>query len=146
MSSLNYCIQEKALLVYAYVIMSNHVHLIVQAAGPIKLSDIIRDCKKYTAHKFLEIISNEPESRREWLLHRFKYNAALHQRNSQYQIWTHENHAISISSNTFFEQKQNYIHQNPVRAGYVDLPEDYVYSSAYELAGRGNKINITKWR
>ena len=144
--SLNYCITHKGLVVFAYVVMSNHVHLIIKATGNIPLSDIIRDCKKYTANKFLECIHNEPESRREWLLHRFRYNASLHRRNSQFQIWTHENHAVVINSQSFFEQKQHYIHQNPVRAGYVAFPEDYVYSSAYELAGRGAKVKIELWR
>jgi len=76
------------------------------------------------------------------LLNRFAFNAAQHSRNSNYQIWTHENRAIEISSQQFFEQKNNYIVQNPLRAGWVDKAEDYEYSSAYELCGRGSKINI----
>ena len=143
--SLQYCIDHKMLKVYSYVIMSNHVHLILQAGGEIPLSDIIRDAKKFTARLFLETIATEPESRREWLLHRFKFNATIKPKGNSHQVWIHGNHAIEINTLAFFEQKQNYIHQNPVRAGYVDFPEDFVYSSAYELANRGNKLPITLW-
>jgi REP element-mobilizing transposase RayT len=143
--SLRYCISYKGLKVYSYVIMTNHIHLIIQSDGSNLLSDIIRDFKKYTAKQFIETILKEPESRREWLLKRFAFNAVQHSRNSNYQIWTHENHAIEINSHHFFEQKNNYILQNPVRAGWVDKPEDYIYSSAYELCGRGNKIEISFW-
>jgi len=65
--SLNYCIREKQLCVYGYVVMTNHVHLIAQSKSG-KLSDTIRDLKKFTARKILEAIAKEPESRREWLL------------------------------------------------------------------------------
>ena len=143
--SLRYCISYKGLKVYSYVIMTNHIHIIIQSDGSNTLSNIIRDFKKYTAKEFIETIIKEPESRREWLLNRFAINAAQHSRNSNYQIWTHENHAIEINSHQFFEQKNNYIVQNPVRAGWVDKAEDYVYSSAYELCGRGNKIEISFW-
>ena len=143
--SLAFCCKEKGLEVYGYVIMTNHVHLIVKAAGSIPLSDVIRDFKKFTARSCLEAIQLEPESRREWLLHRFKYNASRHQRNSMYQLWTHENHAVEIRSKSFFEQRLKYIHENPVRAGWVDFAEDYIYSSAYELSNRGKKVPIANW-
>lgn len=144
MTSLDYCIKNKDLVVFGYVIMSNHVHLILWSKNG-KLSDTIRDLKKYTAHQILSTIENDVESRREWILHRFRWNAARHQRNSEHQVWTHENHAVEIRTKRFFDQKLNYIHQNPVRAGLVALAEDYVYSSAYELCGRGEKITIGSW-
>lgn len=128
-NSLNFCVQNKALKVYGYVIMTNHIHLIIQSENGI-LSDTIRDFKKFTATQILETIRKEPESRREWLLHRFEWNAAQNKRSSDYQLWTHENHPEEIRSLKFFNQKLNYIHENPVRAGWVELPEEYVYSSA----------------
>ena len=127
--SLKFCIKERELDVYAYVIMTNHVHLIVQSRSG-KLSDTIRDIKKFTAHSIIDAIKNTPESRREWLLHRFEWNAAQHKRSSNNQLWTHENHAVSITSEQFFQEKMAYIHSNPVRAGWVAREEDYIYSSA----------------
>jgi REP element-mobilizing transposase RayT len=130
--SLNYCIKHKGLSVFRFVIMTNHVHLIAQSKAG-KLSDTVRDIKKFTAHSLLQAIETEPESRREWLLYRFEWNAAQHKRNSKYQVWTHENHAISITTNEFYRQKLEYIHQNPIRAGWVEREEDYTYSSAKAL-------------
>lgn len=138
--SLQFCIANKGLKVYGYVIMSNHVHLIV-ASSTGKLSDTVRDLKKFTANKILETVQHEPESRREWMLHRFKWNAAQHVRNEAHQIWTHENHALEITSKPFFLQKLDYIHQNPVRNGLVTREEDYLYSSAHP----DNKLPLCQW-
>ncbi len=58
------------------------------------------------------------------------FAARKHKRNSKYQFWTHENHAVELSTNKMIDQRLNYIHQNPVKAGIVESPEDYLYSSA----------------
>jgi REP element-mobilizing transposase RayT len=64
--SLNYCISNKGLKVYAWVIMTNHIHLIIESENE-NSSDVIRDIKKFTAYKIIETIKSEPESRREWI-------------------------------------------------------------------------------
>ena len=132
----------KGLELYAYVIMSNHIHVIVKAKPNFKLSNIIRDFKKYTAHRFLEEINTSKESRKDWILKRFEFAASEHSRNSQYQIWTHENHAIVLYSTKFITQKLNYIHENPVRAGLVDYAENYLYSSARNYSKLSSMIKI----
>jgi len=139
--SLQYCIKEKGLVVYSYVIMTNHIHIIARSDRG-KLSDTIRDFKKFTSSKIIDAIKNEPESRRDWILHRLEWAAKQHERNTTYQLWTHENHAIEITTNDFFMNKRNYIHLNPVRAGWVQREEDYVYSSA----NMDNPVVITNWR
>ena len=130
--SLKYCVSQKAFHVYGYVIMTNHIHIIIRS-GNGKLSDTIRDFKKYTSRSIIEAIQQEPESRREWLLHRCTWNAMQNERSSTHQLWTHENHAMEITTQPFFRQKLDYIHQNPVRAGWVEREEDYIYSSAKAL-------------
>ncbi len=127
--SLNFCIKNKALKVYGYVIMTNHLHLVVKSENG-TLSDTLRDFKKFTSAQILQAVKAGPESRQEWLLHRFEWNATQNKRSSSNQLWTHENHPEEIYSLKFFNQKLNYIHENPVRARWVDLPEDYIYSSA----------------
>ena len=72
--SLKYCMQHKGLIVYAYCIMSNHMHLIVRAKEGFELSAIIRDFKKYTAKRIINKIVEDNESRKEWMLYRFEYN------------------------------------------------------------------------
>ena len=58
--SLRYCVQQKGLVLYAYVIMSNHIHLIIskqQQATP-TLSDIVRDFKEFTATNIIKAIKD----------------------------------------------------------------------------------------
>jgi len=131
--SLRYCQQNKGLEVYAFVVMSNHVHALIRSDIG-KLSDTIRDFKSYTSKQILLAIDFEQESRRDWMLNLFEFSAKQHKRNEKYQVWTHENHAELIYSDKFIMQKINYIHENPVRAGIVEKPEDYLYSSARAFA------------
>ena len=76
------------------------------------------------------------------MLKQFEFAAKKHKRNSEFQIWTHENHAIELFSPDFTYQKLNYIHFNPVRAGIVLNSEDYLYSSARNYAALENRLEI----
>lgn len=148
--ALNYCITHKDLIVYGYVIMSNHVHLIAHSYSD-NLSGTIRDLKSFTSKEMLKyMINSGKESRSDWMLHLFKSAAIKHKRNSAYQVWTHENHAIEIYSSKFFESKLFYIHNNPVKAGIVENQEEYVYSSAKNYAGEKGLVNVevlkTEWK
>ena len=125
----DYCIKNKGMILYGYVIMSNHVHMIIQSNDG-KLSDLLRDFKKFTAKIILDKIQTEPESRREWMLERFKLATESHTRNKNFQFWQYGNHAEEIYTEHFLWSKLDYIHMNPVRAGIVYKIEDYVYSSA----------------
>lgn len=130
--SLRYCQQEKELIVWAYVIMSNHVHLVAQVPEDARwnLSEVLRDFKKFTANRILEMVEKEPESRREWLMHLFDYFARFNRSNRYLQFWQQGNHPTETFTMPILWQKINYIHLNPVRAGIVEKPEDYLYSSA----------------
>lgn len=126
---LNFCIKNKGMILFSYVIMSNHIHFIIQSQDG-KLSDLIRDFKKFTAKTILDKIQIEPESRRNWMLERFKLATETHSRNKNYQFWQLSNHAEEIYSEKFMWSKIDYIHFNPIRAGLVLSPQDYIYSSA----------------
>nr|WP_319399905.1 transposase [uncultured Carboxylicivirga sp.] len=139
--SLKHCIEHKGLQIFAYVIMSNHMHLVAHSSTG-DLSNTIRDFKKYTAKRIIDTIEYIPESRREWMLNQFRFNAKKHKRNSNYQVWTHENHAIVLYSNNFIAAKIEYIHNNPVRAKIVQNPEDYLYSSARNYASLSSVLDI----
>lgn len=140
-TNLEYCQKNKGLEIFAWVIMSNHIHLLIKSENA-ELSDILRDFKSYTSKKIIEEIDSCNESRKEWMLKIFKDAAFKHKRNSEYQFWTHENHAEYIFSNKFIEQKLDYIHNNPVRAGIVEKPEEYKYSSAKDYAGEKGLLEI----
>ena len=139
--SLRFCQANKDLEIYAFVIMSNHLHLLLKS-GKSDLSNTIKEFKSYTAKQIIETINTEPESRREWMLNLFEFSAKQHKRNETYQIWTHENHAELAYSNQFMNSKINYIHENPVRAGIVEKAEDYLYSSARNYADLDGILDV----
>ncbi|MDI5897247.1 REP-associated tyrosine transposase [Flavobacterium yafengii] len=141
--SLDYCIKNKGMILYGYVIMSNHIHLIIQSEDG-KLSDLIRDFKKFTAKNILDKIQAVPESRKEWMLERFKLAAEKHTRNKNYQFWQYGNHAEEIYSNKFMWSKLDYIHLNPVRAGLVEKASHYIYSSASNYINDSGLLKIEK--
>ena len=142
-ASLDYCIKEKAMVLYGYVIMSNHIHMVVQS-GDGKLSDLLRDFKKFTATKIIDKIKSEPESRREWMLERFKLATESHSRNKNYQFWQYGNHPEEIYSNKFMWSKLDYTHLNPVRAGIVKKASQYIYSSASNYVSETGLLKIEK--
>jgi putative transposase len=128
--SLRYCQKERGLLLYGWCIMSNHVHLLIAAKNQ-DLSDILRDFKKFTSKEIIKaIVQNEHESRKDWMLKIFREHGAANSRNSEFQFWRQDNHPEECYSAAFSVQKLNYIHNNPVEAGIVERPEDYLYSSA----------------
>ena len=127
--SLQYCRKEKGMNLYGFVFMTHHVHLIVSAGREdIKLWQIIRDFKKFTAQKIISVMQKE-ENRR-WILDVMKEAGAKNNANTQYQFWIQDDGAEEIVSEKFFLQKLNYIHQNPVRAEIVTDACGYVWSSA----------------
>ena len=132
LESLDYCRANKDLRVHAYVIMPSHAHLIVSTSDQQDLSDVLRSFKSYTAKQILSYIKDKRniESRRAWLLHHFAFHAKQDSRNSDYQVWQRGNHPFLLYSPKLIRQKLDYIHDNPVRAGIVNEPEHYRFSSA----------------
>ena len=76
------------------------------------------------------------------MLRLFSHAAKRQNKKGDYQIWTHENHAIELYSNSFIQQKVEYIHNNPVRAGIVDNEDEYKYSSARIYSGNEGLLEI----
>jgi putative transposase len=130
LDSIRHCQQEKGLLLHAWCLMSNHIHLVISAKNN-DTSDILRDFKKFTSKQIIKAIeTNQQESRRDWMLQIFKQQAEVNSRNTNYQFWRQDNHPKELFSSGFTLQKLNYIHNNPVEAGIVDKAEEYLYSSA----------------
>ncbi len=128
--SIDYCRKHKGLELYAYCFMPSHVHLIFrdQKENPSKL---LQEFKRHTAKKILQAVENNPqESRKEWLLWMFEKAGKSKANVSKYQVWQHHNKPIELWSLSVIKQKIDYIHQNPVNAGFVVHPEDWKYSSA----------------
>ena len=139
LESIRFCQKEKGLLVFAWVVMTNHIHLIVKSEND-NLSDIIRDFKKFTASKIVKAIKDNPkESRKNWLLWLFRKEEKI-------WFWEAGYHAEEIRTSAFFETKLRYLHLNPVRAGFVEKEEEYIHSSCGDYYGlRKGSIEIRNY-
>ncbi|ETN96127.1 REP-associated tyrosine transposase [Zhouia amylolytica] len=141
LDSLSFCQQNKGMEIIAWCIMSNHVHLVFRSIKGEKSEQILGDFKRFTSKTFVEAIKdNIQESRKEFLLNEFKKAAKRSSNVKNYQFWRHDNKPIELWSNKVIKEKINYIHQNPVEAGLVFRPEDYVYSSVVDYAGEKGLI------
>jgi putative transposase len=143
--SLKYCIENKGLEVFAYCIMSSHIHIVCRVKEPFTMSGFLRDFKKFTSKEISNKVIEIGESRREWLLNKFEFEAKRTGRAKDYKIWTDDSHAIEIFGYIRIEEKINYIHQNPVKAMIVYSAEQYVFSSAIDYGDGIGLIKITKY-
>ena len=142
--SLKYCQANKGLIIYSWVIMSNHMHMVISTKQD-PINNIIRDFKKYCAKEIVKTIrNNNDESRKEWLLKGFASKTENLKRVKKFKVWKDGFHPIEIKRNNFdlLAQKINYIHENPVRAGIVWKAEDYKYSSAIDYLGERGLLNV----
>jgi REP element-mobilizing transposase RayT len=128
--SLKFCINSKGLRLHAWVIMTNHVHLILSSKEN-KIEYIVRDIKKFTSKQIVKAIQDHPhESRKEWMLNLFSFAGKYNSNNKEYQFWKQDYHPIELRTSILFDQRLNYLHDNPVRSGLVCEPWHYKYSSA----------------
>ncbi|RKR06002.1 REP element-mobilizing transposase RayT [Flavobacterium sp. 90] len=138
--SLDFCRKNKSMEIYGYCIMSNHIHLIFRF-GNGDPSGLMRDFKGFTSKKLLKaIIENPQESRKEWMLWMMQRAGKKNSNVKNLQFWQQDNHPIEIWSLTVFEQKLKYIHQNPVKSGFVIDAVDWKYSSARNYSNNDHTI------
>ena len=134
--SLRYCQLKKGMEIFAWCIMSNHMHLIFRSASEQKPELLLGDFKRFSSKAVLRAIASNPqESRKDFLLNRFSEAGNKASNVKRYQFWQHDNKPIELWSNKVIDEKINYIHQNPVEEGLVFRAEDYRYSSAADYAG-----------
>ncbi len=131
-NNLDFCQKNKGLQIYEYVIMSNHIHLICLNKNDF-LSNVIRDFKSYTSKEIFKMIASNPaESRKGWLIPLLIGFGQSNPLNKNHQFWQNYNSPTLLDSNEIIDQKTEYIHMNPVKAGFVNEPHHYLYSSANE--------------
>ena len=140
--SLNHCVEKKGLVIYGYVIMNTHMHLLA-ASDQNNLSGTIRDFKKYTSGIITNMLEEGDIERNKSILEIFSNATGKHSRNKKYQLWQHHNHPEEVYSPKFTLCKIKYIHDNPVDAGLVDRPQDYYYSSAVDYAGGKGPVMVS---
>ena len=138
--SLDFCRKNKRMEIYVYCIMPIHVHLIFRS-GNEDPSGLMRDFKGFTSKKMLQTIEeNAQESHREWMLWMMERAGKKNSNVKNKQFWQQDNHPIEIWSLKVFEQKFNYIHQNPVESGFVTDTIDWKYSSARNYGNNDHTI------
>ena len=127
--SLEFCRKAKGLRVYAYVIMENHIHLVADTPD---LGRVMQSFKRHTAKELVQLAE---ASRKEWLLNQWAYYRKKYKVESAHQIWQEGSHPQLVLDDDMLRQKIRYVHENPVRRGYVDLAEHWRYSSARNYFG-----------
>jgi putative transposase len=127
--------------------MNTHLHLIA-ASGFTNLSGTVRDFKKYTSGIITDMLENDRNGRSAAILDIFANAAGKHSRNKKYQVWQQHSHPEEVYSPKFTLSKIKYIHNNPVEAGLVNFPQDYLYSNARDpiaigYAGGKSPVKVT---
>ena len=120
--SMRYLVKEKRVIIYGFVIMPNHIHIIWQLQAGQQRENLQRDFLKYTAQVIKEdVLQNDPKELKNYLV-----NA----KDRKFQFWERNALSIEIWSEKVFMEKINYMHQNPLHAGLCKYFLDYKYSSA----------------
>ncbi len=140
--SLQFCQQKKGLLLYAWCLMSNHIHMIAGAEQGIALNNIVRDMKKFTSQQISKAIKYENESRKEWILNLMHFRGQQHPKKIEFKVWKDDYDCYELYTNKMIDQKLNYIHDNPVRALIVEEPHHYIYSSARNYSGMRGLLDV----
>lgn len=141
LNSLKYIQQERGVTLYVYVVMENHLHMV---ASGVSLNKTIKEFKSFTARCIIDHLKGRNSTPLLMKLKRAKLN---HKTQSEYQVWQEGSHPQEIIHEKMMIQKIEYIHNNPVRRGYVDEPFHWRYSSARNYTGQEGLLKIkTDWR
>ena len=138
--------RSAGIMIFAYVIMLDHTHLLTDSARAMK--DVLRFMNGISAKRIIDHLkTNDHESSLAKLRIQERENRHKH------SVYEHHPNALRITGEDAFMQKVNYIHLNPVRAGLVEHPDEYLYSSARQWHGKAlenepllTDHKQTKWR
>jgi REP element-mobilizing transposase RayT len=126
--------------VYGFVVLENHLHIILQTA---RLREELMRFKSFTARQLLDYLEAHRIAR---LLDQLAWFKKKHKRDRQYWLWEEGSHPQMLVNARVLRQKLEYIHNNPVKRGYVDRGEHWRYSSARIYAGERGLLDIyTEW-
>lgn len=138
LDSLRFLQAQQRLTLYSYVIMENHLHLVASAEN---LSKEIANFKSFTARSIVDWLNaHQPQS---YWLARMETAKLKHKTGQRYQLWQEGSHPQMIFSEAMLGQKVDYIHNNPVKRGYVDEPAHWRYSSCRNYLGEPGLLSVT---
>jgi putative transposase len=139
--SFRYCGEQKYLRVNTYVIMPHHIHAIVFDADfdNQRLKHTLEDLRKFTGRQMLDYCAHHAPPSFEQV---FTGRAG---EDRQRRFWQSTQHAVGITTEKFWQQKMDYIHQNPCRKGLARLAEDWRFSSAaYWIKGVEGDVPVAE--
>ncbi|MFN8494234.1 MAG: hypothetical protein U0350_41935 [Caldilineaceae bacterium] len=140
LDSLRFLQMNDRLILYAYVIRENHLHLVAASAA---LSSAISRFKAYTVRQIIDFLEMHKAVH---VLHQLEFYKAAHKTERTYQLWQEGSHPELIQGEAMLRQKIEYIHNNPVPRGYVDLPIQWRYSSVRNCVGLEGLLGVkTAW-
>jgi putative transposase len=133
--NLNYCIEHKRLRVYEYAILPSRLCMVAGVEeGKNNLPKVLRDLKSNSAKQILRAIAEHPtESRKEWLLRLFQFFANRYQHDSEHHFWQFGNQPVDLEKHVKKGLDLPSALESLLKEKIVDLPEHYVYCSAYPL-------------
>ncbi len=137
--SLRYLQREEGLRLYAYVILENHIHLVASSDD---IARSMKHFKSFTAKELIKLLQSENAS---VLLEQFRFYKKAHKTTAEYQIWQEGSQPKLIQTEAMMLSKIDYIHQNPVKRGYVDEAWHWRYSSARVYEGMDGLIEIERF-
>jgi len=137
LDSLRFLMTE-SLTVYAYVILENHLHLLVQS------EQLDRDMARFKSFTAKQLIRYLDENNVTQILEQLAFYKKAHKDDRAYQFWQEGVQPKWIQNDEMMRQKVDYIHQNPVKRGYVDLAEHWRYSSARNYLGHDGLIEVCR--
>jgi len=124
------------LKLYGFVVLENHLHFIAQAP---RLDECVSSFKSYTARQLIDYLK---QHHIEQLLTRLSFSKRAHKYDRDFQFWQEGVHAEMVFNENIMREKLKYIHENPVKRGYVDRAEYWRYSSASNYEGLGGVIDV----
>jgi REP element-mobilizing transposase RayT len=136
LDSLSHLKTSDKLKLYGFVILENHLHLIVSSED---LSNTIKKFKSFTAKEIIKLLQ---ANRANNILDQLAFYKKAHKKDSSYQVWQEGCAAKLIQGYEMMRQKLKYIHHNPVKRGYVEVAEHWRYSSAKNYAGESGLIEV----
>ncbi|MDF1582989.1 MAG: transposase [Methyloprofundus sp.] len=127
---------KEGLKVYAYVVLENHCHLVLQSNA---VDRDIRRLKSWSAKQLIGYLSANGVRQ---ILEQLAFYKKAYKEDRAYQFWQEGVHPELIQDDAVMRQKIDYIHHNPVKRGYVDKAEDWRYSSARNYAGKEGLLEV----
>jgi len=138
LDSLKHLQQTDNLKLYAYVVLENHLHLVASSDN---MTQSLRKFKSFTAKELLQLLQKQNVRT---ILDQLAFYKKVHKQETTYQVWQEGMQPKLIQSEVMMMEKINYIHNNPVKRGYVDEAKHWRYSSARDYEGVSGLIEMER--